>query len=437
MDQLNLERLGIPTVTVVTSSFMDLARATAMAEGFQEACLLQVPHPMGMISQGHIGKKAEEAFPEILRLATDWQPSGPDVETVRQPYPAEDLQFTGTLEQMQGFFLERGWSLGLPVLPPTPARVAGLLKGTTRQPDEVLGEVPPRMGILTVELTAVHAAMAGCRPEYMPLLIAALEAFLTPETNWRGALSMTGTTQSLIMANGPVVRKIGVACEQGAAGNGHQANAAMGYAVNLIAFTVGGSRPPSIDRSTLASPSDFVCWIFGENEQALPSGWEPLHVERGFRRSDSVVTVMCSYPPIENIDHWSISTDEHLRWWRYIVGPMHNMGGPCLVRVMEQYPILALGPEHARLIASAGWSKDDLRRTFWERTRMPLAAWPAGHPESERLAEKLGPLSADTPVPIILSPDQLLIVIAGGDGKQSHFFPPFPGSFPVSRLVGT
>ena len=229
-----------------------------------------------------------------------------------------------------------------------------MLAGTSRKPDEVLGAVPPRMGVLTVELAAVHAAMAGCRPEYLPLLIAALEAFMAPETNWQGALTTTGTTQFVIVVNGPVVQEIGLACEQGAAGKGHHANAAIGYALNLITFAVGGSRPPSIDRSTLASPSDYVCWVFGENEKALPNGWPPLHVDRGFRKEDSVVTVMASYPPIECIDHWSISAEEHLRWWSHVVSPMTNIGGPCHVLLLEQKPIIAVGPEHAALMADRG-----------------------------------------------------------------------------------
>ncbi len=400
-----------------------------------EPCFLQVPHPMGMIPAADIQRKADNAFPELIKKATEWQPAAGGSKSGKAPYPAEVLNFTGSWDDLQRYFFEKWWSLGLPVLPPTPERVAEMLAGTNRKPDEVLGAVPPQMGTLTVELAAAHGAMSGCRPEYMPLLIAACEAFLDPVANFQGALTTTGTTQSIIIVNGPVVQEIGLACEQGAAGKGHQANAAIGYALNLIAFTVGGSRPPAIDRSTLASPSDYVCWIFGENEKALPEGWNPLHVDRGFRRNDSVVTVMSSYPPVECIDHWSISADEHLRWWSRIVSPLTNIGGPCHVLLLDQNPIIALGPEHARLVAAEGWTKEDLRRAFWERTRIPLSDWPAGHPENERLVEKLGPVKGDTLIPITLSPEQFLIVIAGGDGKQSHYFAPFPGCFPVSRMV--
>ncbi|MFC2042439.1 UGSC family (seleno)protein, partial [Chloroflexota bacterium] len=422
MDQLNLERLGIPTITVVTSQFIGLAEAVASSEGAAEACFVTVPHPLGMRPQAEVRKKAEDVFPEILKLATDWQPSGKLPSSKAPAYPAERFDFEGTVEDVNKLFFDREWSLGLPLIPPTPERLGAILKGTSRKPDEVLGQVPPRLGTLTVELVAVHAVMAGCKPEYMPLLIAALEGLLAPEVNWRGALATTGTSESVVIVDGPVIKEIGVACEQGSAGKGHHPNAAIGYAINLVAYTVGGSKPPSIDKSTLGSPADFVCWVFGENEDKLPPGWVPLHVERGFKQTDSVVTVMSSYPPLDNIDHWSMTPEEHVRWWRYLISPMDNIGGPCGPQGMEQNPILAVGPEHAQLIASAGWSKDDLRQAIWEQARIPLSAWPASGPKMQMVIDKLGPVTPESMIPITLKPEQFQIVIAGGYGKHSHYF---------------
>jgi hypothetical protein len=434
VDQLNLERLGIPTVTVVTSPFMELANTIPLSEGYREACFVQVPPPIGMLSPTEIREKAENAFDEILEVATEWQPST-GTAAQRAPFPADILEFSGTVEEINRHFIKKRWSLGLPILPPTREGIHEMLRGTARGPGDVLGQVPPRQGTLTVELVGVYAAMAGCRREYMPVLIAALEGFLTPEANWRLALSGTGTSQLMVIVNGPVLNEIGIGCEQGAAGKGHHANGSIGYAINLIAHAVGGSRPPMLDRSTLASPSDFVCWVFGENELALPEGWKPLHVERGFKPSDSVVTVMASYPPAENMDHWSASAEEHMRWWGHIVSPLQNMGGPSLPQVMEQNPVIALGPEHAHLIASTQRSKDIFRKAFWEKTRIPLSVWPSACAR-ERLTEILGPLTDESLIPITRRPEQFLLVVAGGDGKQSHYFPPLPGSFPVSRLIG-
>jgi hypothetical protein len=432
-DQLNLERLGIPTVTVVTSPFVEMANTIPLAEGFGSACCVQVAPPIGMLLPSQIREKAENVFEEIMKAVLDWQPSG-SVSAHRTAYPAETFEFHGTVEDINSYFVEKKWSLGLPILPPTPEHIKDMLDGTGRKPEEVIGQVPPGMGTLTVELAAVYAVMAGCKREYFPVLCTALEGLLDSEANLRLALCGTGTTQIIVIVNGPIIREIGIACEQGSAGKGYHANGSIGYAINLIAYAAGGSRPPFMDRSTLGSPSDYVCWVFGENEQSLPDGWQPLHVERGFEDADSVVTVMAGYPPVENMDHWSISAEEHIRWWGQIVSPLQNMGGPPIPKIMEQNPIIALGPEHAQLIASTGWSKNDFRKAFWERTRAPLSAWPSMC-RREGLVEMLGPVTNESLIPITIRPKQFLIVIAGGDGKQSHYFAPIPGSFPVSKLI--
>jgi hypothetical protein len=405
-----------------------------LAEGFSEACFVEIQHPIGMLPSPLVCKKAEDAIDDIIKALTVWLPSTA-CETNGTAYPAASLEFSGDMEELNVHFMEKNWSLGLPIIPPDQDLVEKMLTGTSRKPDEILGSVPPRMGILTIELVAVYAVMAGCRPEYMPVLISALEGLLTPEANFRLALSGTGTSQLVVIVNGPIVDKIGMGYGQGAAGKGNHANGSIGYAINLIAYSAGGSRPPAIDRSTLGSPADYVCWVFGENEKALPESWKPLHEEKGFKRSDSVVTVMATYPPIENMDHWSTSSEEHLRWWGSIVSPLHNMGGPTVPFIMKQNPIIALGPEHANLMTSENWSKDDFRKAFWENTRIPLSTWPSGC-NSESLYEMLGPVTADSLIPVTLKQDQLLVVIAGGEGKQSHYFAPMPGAFPVSKLVG-
>ncbi|MBI2858838.1 MAG: hypothetical protein HYX90_07150 [Chloroflexi bacterium] len=406
----------------------------ALAEGVAELCSAIVPHPMGMLSPAEIEAKADKAFPEIMRLATEWNSKG-SRSVAKLAYPAERFEFDGKAEDVSNHFFDQGWSLGLPIIPPTPDRVEAMLRGTTRRPDEVLGRMPPRMASLTVELVAAHAVMAGCKPKYMPILIAAIEGLLDPKIDARGALSTTGTTQFVAIVNGPIVKDAGIASRQGSAGKGHRANATIGYAINLIAYNVGGSRPPDVDKSTFGSPADFTCWVFGENEEQVPVNWQPLHVERGFKESDSVVTVLYSYPPLDNIDHWSVTPEEHVRWWSRLISPLDNMGGPCWPNALDLEPVVALGPEHAALIASAGWSKDDFRKALWERARIPLSTWPAGSPAMRALVEKLGQLAPDSMVPITADPAKFVIAIGGGAGKQSHFFPSFPWCFTVSKLI--
>jgi hypothetical protein len=434
VDQLELEKLGIPTVTITTTEFASLARDTAFGQG-AEPSFVVVPHPMGMISLAEIRQKAESVFPEILKAATDWQPVVKPTLLAKPAYPAEKLKLKGTVENINAIFLSRGLSLGIPIIPPTPELVGEMLKATSRRPEEVVGRVPPRMGVLTIELVATHAVMAGCKPSYMPLLISALEAFLDPIANWRGITTTTATSAAMVIVNGPIVKEIGLASGQGAAGKMHHANASIGYAINLALGIVGGSKPPTPDKSTLGGPADFVCWIFGENEDKLPAGWKPFHVDRGFKESDSVVTVMGIYPPVDNIDHWSITPEEHVNWWSHLVTPLLSIGGPCWITQMEQPHIIGLGAEHAQLVAGAGWTKDQFRKALWEKARIPFSAWPKGCPNTDLFLKKFGKVTPDTLVPFTFKPQDLHVIIAGGYGKHSHFFAPFPGCFPVSRMV--
>jgi hypothetical protein len=175
--------------------------------------------------------------------------------------------------------------------------------------------------------------------------------------------------------------------------------------------------------------------MFGENEEKLPQGWEPFHVENGFRKDESVVTVMPSYPPIENIDHNSSTPQEHIKWWSHLVNGLSNMGGPVLPILLEQHPIIAVGPEHAQIIGQAGWSKNDFRQAFWEGTRLPLSVWPSSCKNEKILERYLGPVTPESLIPITVKPEQLRIVIAGGEGKHSHYFAPFPGAFSASKTI--
>ena len=199
--------------------------------GVADMAFVVVPHPMGGIPLPEITQKAKDAYPLMVKAAIDWKP------TVTMPapkpvYPAATFSFKGSQGDVNDLFFDKGWSLGLPINPPTTEKVAAMLKGTTRKPDEVLGQLKPRMSSLTVELVAVAGVMAGCKPEHMPVLIAISEAMLDPKANWVGVATATGSVGALIVVNGPIAKEIGIASGQGAATRGHYANAAIGYAVN-------------------------------------------------------------------------------------------------------------------------------------------------------------------------------------------------------------
>jgi hypothetical protein len=396
--------------------------------GVADMAFVVVPHPMGGIPLPEITQKANDAYPLMVKAAIDWKP------TVTMPapkpvYPAATFSFKGSQGDVNDLFFDKGWSLGLPLNPPTTEKVAAMLKGTTRKPDEVLGQLKPRMSSLTVELVAVAGVMAGCKPEHMPVLIAIAEAMLDPKANWVGVATATGSVGALIVVNGPIAKELGIASGQGAATRGHYANASIGYAVNLIAMVPGGSKPPQAKKTTLGSPMDFVAWIFAENEAKLPKGWTTYAEDRGFKKTDSVVTL------INVVDLWSASPEEHSTWFSRSVSPLNSVGGPCFSVQLTQPHLIGLGPEHLDMYVKAGFTKDQIAKAIWEKARIPFSSWAKGCPEQKVFREKFGEVTPDTLVPITLKPEYLQIVIAGGAGQHSHFFAPFLNASPVSKII--
>jgi hypothetical protein len=192
------------------------------------------------------------------------------------------------LEQINRDYYMRGWTDGLPIIPPTEARVQRMLDGTRRDPQTLLGRIPPRWGDVTVEKVAINALMAGCLPDYMPVLLTAVEAMLEPEFNLYGIQATTHPVAPLLILNGPVVRDLDVNNSYNAYGPGWRSNATMGRAIRLLLLNVGGGLPGQGDRSTQGSPAKFS-YCIAENEARNP--WTPLHVDRGFASTVSTVTV--------------------------------------------------------------------------------------------------------------------------------------------------
>jgi hypothetical protein len=426
-DSVELERLGIPTVTLVTTSFERLARVTSEGLGMPDQALAVIPHPMGGIPADSVRAKIQHAFPEIARQLADWQPS----RTRLDPRRTERyVNITGSVSDVQAAFYSRGWSAGLPFVPPTRDLVAALLTGTRHPADEVVWDgVPPRMGMLTVEVLAACAAMAGCKPEHLPLLLTVLEALQDRAAWYAHQATTTGTESLMFLVNGPIADELGLASGTGAAGLWYQPNTAIGYAIGLVSKIVGGSRPPHQDKSTLASPADLLNWTLAENEAENP--WTPLAVERGFAATDDVVTVKVVYPPIDIGDHQSETGADLLRYISRCINQ------PYVYAMRHQPVLLGLCPEHAATLADDGWTKDAIRAYLWENARYPAfvyakPAWEAGSvaPNADFPDLRYG---SDTLLPIVARPEDIQIVVCGGAGKHSHFWPGPKGM--VSRRV--
>jgi hypothetical protein len=433
VNQIDFEKLGIPTVTIVTSEFVGDAKASALGVGMPDMCFVVVPHPMGGISREAIRAKADAAFPDILKAATTWRPTVTELPPPKLPYPAETFKFTGDYEDVYKLFWDRGWTPGLPIVPPTTEAVQAMLKGTSHKPDEVLWEVPPRGGILTVELAAVHAVMAGCKPEYMPVLLAAIAGLRSDKMSWRSATTTTHPDGPFIMVNGPIAKELGIASGTGAAGGWYLPNVSIGFAINLIGSIVGGAKPPDARKSTLGWQGKMIATVVAENEDGNP--WEPYHVEKGFKKTDNVVTVTVGGPPVMWQDHTSPTMKQVLM---VVAATVNYAGqnGSCFRTLgpgSGEDVFLLLNPEFADLLKKDGWTKDSIRKFIWENGRNPISQLQGG---SDQIAEKiLGvKVTPQTLVPAAKDPSQVQIIVVGGPGKQGQYWPTCPGA-PVHPIM--
>jgi hypothetical protein len=308
----------------------------------------------------------------------------------------------GPYEDEAEFFFERGWTDGLPVVAPTPARVLRMLEGTTRRPEEVVAVVPPDLVECTVEKVAVNAVLAGCRPEYLPVVLAAVEAACSEEWNAHGVLATTWFAGPVVVVNGPIARRIGMNAGINCLGQGNRANAAIGRALQLVVRNVGGGRPGEVDRATLGQPGKYT-FCFAEREEDSP--WEPLAVERGLPPGASAVTLFAG-GGVQGLADQLSRTPESLA--RSFALALRVNFHPKLVLIADA--MLVVSPEHARVFREAGWTKARLREEIERLLQIP----------GEELVQGAGGIAEGLPerfraltVPKF-RPGGLLIVHAGG-----------------------
>src|SRR6476661_7162445 len=258
-------------------------------------------------------------------------------------------------DEMEALF-DRGWTDGLPVVPPTEERVLRMLEGTSRAPQEIVANVPPDLVDVTVEKVAINAVMAGCRPEYLPVVLAAVEATCNNEFNIHGVLATTMPVGPVLIVNGPIRRAIGMNSGVNVLGQGNRANSTIGRALQLVIRNVGGGRPGGVDRATQGNPGK-VSFCFPEDEEGSP--WEPLHVERGFAPEASTVTLFPGEGPRGIVDQLSRDPESLARSFAECLRTVQH---PKLPMVFDA--ILVVSPEHGRVFREAGWSKAALREAL-------------------------------------------------------------------------
>ncbi|MEX0783390.1 MAG: TlpA family protein disulfide reductase [Dehalococcoidia bacterium] len=331
------------------------------------------------------------------------------------------------------FMFDQGLTDGLPVIPPTPERVMRMLGGTRRDAQEVIGIVPPNLAPVTVEKIAINAVMAGCKPDYMPVVIAAVEAICEEQFNMHGVLATTHFPTPVIIVNGPIRDRIGMNYRMNVLGQGNRANATIGRAVQLVVRNVGGGRPGEVDRAALGQPGKYT-FCFPEFEER--SNWAPLHVERGFKKEDSVVTVYAGNSPTFIVDQ--LSRDARALCTSY-GRAMATISHPKQYNYGEI--VLVVPPEHVDTIAKDGWTKAQVRRAIQEASMKPVRELvrddecPEGIPVAA--AERIG---LDTVLPKFAKDENITLVVAGGEaGKFAAYLGGWVsgpmGSIMTSKLI--
>jgi hypothetical protein len=297
----------------------------------------------------------------------------------------------------------RGWTDGLPVVPPTEQRVLAMLEGTRRAPDELVAVVPPDLVECSVEKVAINAVMAGCKPEYLPVVLAAVEAACTEEFNAHGLLATTMPTGPVIIVNGPVRRAIGMNSGRNVFGQGNRANSSIGRALQLVIRNVGGGRPGEVDRATHGNPGK-LSFCFAEDEEGSP--WEPLSVALGAEPGASTVTLFPGEGPRCIVDQLSRDPESLARSYAVNLRTLHH---PKLVLAFDC--VLAVGPEHARVFREAGWSRQQLLDRLHELLQIPGRELVRG---AGGIAEGLPESVADATLPKF-RPGGILLLHCGGE----------------------
>jgi hypothetical protein len=277
-----------------------------------------------------------------------------------------------------------------------------MLSGTTRRPDEVIGLIPPNLSECTVEKAAANAVMAGCRPEYFPVVLAVIETALDPRFSMHGLLATLYFSGPVIIVNGPIAKRIGMNSQGNALGQGNRANATIGRALQLVIRNVGGGRPGEVDRATLGNPGKYT-FCFAETEDDHP--WEPLSVSRGCAPSDSAVTVIATNSLYQVYNQLAATPEPLLLCF---ADALANLGSPNLKGFNES--LIVLAGEHAEVLRASGWSRRQMQQFLIDHARRRVADLK----RAGRLPGVVAPEDETTWRHVFERPDDILIACAGG-----------------------
>lgn len=430
------ENVGVPAVGIVCQGFSNTVRMVARAEGLSDTRIVELPQPnIAVRSTEEVHVAAADLLDGVIAKLTTATAVTPQRAPAAASRPSaafhapRDIVFKGTLREINEHFIKNVWCDGLPVVPPTLDLVDEMLGYTDRSPDEVIGVLKPKNLNATVWNVAVNGVAAGCRPEYMPVLLAIVEAIAEPRFGVEHIGSTAGWTP-LILLNGPIIKQLGFTSGQGVMLPQTQANMTVSRFLRLCLVNIAGYR---LGETDMASYGRNYYPVLAEAEDLSP--WPPSSTDRGFAAGDNVVTVQSA----DVISHSFLSigdAEQHLRNIAYEVS--RELGGSILYH-MEHFggevaPIICLSPLVAGILARAGYSKDDVRRYLFEHARVPAWQFDDRLNRSQSglnlhravAAGRLAGIFAvsDDPnrlVPIVHRPEEFFIVVSGSPDRNRNF----------------
>ncbi|MFX0203580.1 MAG: hypothetical protein ACFFCW_46360 [Candidatus Hodarchaeota archaeon] len=394
-----IESYVIPSVAIINAAFMKDTKSAASGRGMPGVRYVTHTIPPECTVKQDIESGVEEIIDEVVAALT--KPLSEEEEfSKKKTEKTRRIIFKGDLEGVNRFYYEKGWADGLPIVPPTEEFVSEMLQGTDLPPDHVVAKIIPRLGKATIEKIAINAVMAGCLPTHIPVLIAGVKAIMDLETSGFGVIEVsTGSWTPCWIINGPIRKDININYKTGAFSPGDLANAAIGRAMGLIIQNIGGARKGIEDMGTLGNPMKHSM-VIGEDEEGSP--WDPLHVERGFRKEDSAVTV---FFPNTYIQIWPYGTNAKgvLQATVYNIPPART-GTFCLL----------LNEGHAKSLAREGWTKKEIKDFIVEFARCP--GYKHFYKYWSRQKELIPPTDMDQ-VSLFETPDHIIVMVGGGVGN--------------------
>ncbi len=344
--------------------------------------------------------------------------------STRQNLTSAPIDIDGSFEEVNAYFYMKGWTDGLPIAPPTGERIQAMIEGSGRKGSEALAQLPISMGTATIERIAINAVMAGCEPSYMPVVVAAVEAIAEKSFNLSSIQSTTNPATPMLVVNGPIRKALDINSATNALGPGRKANATIGRAIRLIMLNIGGGTPGDVDKSTQGWPGKYT-FCFAENEEENP--WEPLHAHKGFGRGESAVTAFGAHGT-HNIHAGNPPTAGDLA--DFLAAAMINLGVNTFV-LNGGEPALLLSPDHARLLASSGYTRQSLQEHIFQKARAPLRQFPKNLRDIiEQRGNAIGEMA-----PLIKEPRLLNIIVVGGAGGLFSTFVPVLGYAAVTKRI--